>query len=202
MWSNILEVVTGLLMAVYFAIVKVVKLCLPSALFEKDITGQVVLITGGGSGIGRLMCLKFARLGATVVTWDINEAGNEETVAMIKKEGNKAFAYTVNMTNREEIYETAKKTKAEVGQVSILVNNAGIVSGTTLLDTPDEKIIRTFDVNILAHFWTIKAFLPDMISHKQGHLVNIASLAGQSGTNKLVDYCASKFAAVGLDEAL
>ena len=57
MWSNILEVVTGLVMAIYFAIVKVVKLFLPSAMFEKDITGQVVLITGGGSGIGGLMCL-------------------------------------------------------------------------------------------------------------------------------------------------
>jgi len=89
-----------------------------------------------------------------------------------------------------------------VGHVSILVNNAGIVSGTALLDTPDSKIIRTFDVNILAHFWTLKAFLPAMISRKDGHIVNVASLAGHSGTNKLVDYCASKFAAVGLDESL
>merc|ERR1712228_626568 len=64
------------------------------------------------------------------------------------------------------------------------------------------KIIRTFDVNIMAHFWTIKAFLPTMIKNKRGHIVNVASLAGHSGTNKLVDYCASKFAAVGLDEAL
>ena len=167
-----------------------------------------------------LTVLRFARLGATVVSWDINTAGNEETIAMIKKEDkdNKAFAYTVDMTSkycslyssliltccydRNDIYECARKTKAEVGQVSILVNNAGIVSGTPLLDTPDEKIIRTFDVNIMAHFWTLKAFLPDMINHKQGHLVNVASLAGHSGTNKLVDYCSSKFAAVGLDEAL
>ena len=76
------------------------------------------------------------------------------------------------------------------------------MNGTALLDTSDERIIRTFDVNIMAHFWTIKAFLPDMISQKRGHLVNVASLAGHSGTNKLVDYCASKFAAVGLDESL
>ena len=62
--------------------------------------GQVVLVTGGGSGIGRLMCLRFARLGATVVSWDINKAGNEETIAMIKKEGNKALSYTVDMTNK------------------------------------------------------------------------------------------------------
>ncbi len=61
----------------------------------------------------------------------------------------------------------AEETKNKVGPVSILVNNAGIVSGTALLDTSDEKIIRTFDVNIMAHFWTIKAFLPDMISNRQ-----------------------------------
>merc|ERR1712181_175138 len=83
------------------------------------------------------------------------------------------------------------ETKEEVGPVTILVNNAGIVSGNTLLDTPDNKIVKTFEVNVFAHFWTIKAFLPD----------NIASLAGHAGTNKLVDYCSSKFAAVGLDEA-
>jgi len=202
MIENILEVIVGLLMAVYYALEKIVKLVLPQALFEKDISGQVVLVTGGGSGIGRLMCLRFARLGAIVVTWDINEAGNKETVAMIKKEGNKAFDFKVDMTNREGIYAAAKETKSKVGKVSILVNNAGIVSGTALLDTSDEKIIRTFDVNIMAHFWTIKAFLPDMLDQKEGHLVNVASLAGHSGTNKLVDYCSSKFAAVGLDEAL
>ena len=65
-----------------------------------------------------------------------------------------------------------------------------------------EKIERTFNVNVLAHFWTIKSFLPDMINAKKGHIVTVASLAGHSGTNKLVDYCASKFANIGMDEAL
>ena len=65
-----------------------------------------------------------------------------------------------------------------------------------------EKIERTFNVNVLAHFWTIKSFLPEMINNKKGHIVTVASLAGHSGTNKLVDYCSSKFANVGMDEAL
>ena len=106
------------------------------------------------------------------------------------------------MLCREDIYRAAEKTKEEVGLVTILVNNAGIVSGSTLLETPDTKIVKTFEVrifkdvtltllsllqvNILAHFWTIKAFMPDMIKHQNGHIVNVASLAGHSGTNKLV----------------
>ena len=65
-----------------------------------------------------------------------------------------------------------------------------------------DKIVRTFNVNVLAHFWTIKTFLPDMINAKKGHIVTIASLAGHAGTNKLVDYCASKSANIGMDEAL
>ena len=65
-----------------------------------------------------------------------------------------------------------------------------------------EKIERTFNVNVLAHFWTIKTFLPDMINQKKGHIVTVASLAGHAGTNKLVDYCASKSANIGMDEAL
>ena len=58
------------------------------------------------------------------------------------------------------------------------------------------------NVNVLAHFWTIKCFLPQMISAKKGHIVTVASVAGLAGTNKLVDYCSSKFANVGMDDAL
>merc|ERR1719153_1259458 len=201
MLMTILELGGAIVWTVYHMVEAGVKLLIPDKVFHKDISGQVVLVTGGGSGIGRLMCQRFARLGAIVVTWDINTAGNNETVDLIKKEGHRAFAFTVDMSNKEAIYSAATETKEKVGPVTILVNNAGIVSGNTLLDTPDTKIVKTFEVNVLAHFWTIKAFLPDMIASKGGHVVNIASLAGHAGTNKLVDYCSSKFAAVGLDEA-
>jgi len=201
MINDILDVLLALLTTLVASLVSLVKLLSPEKTWHKDIRGDIVLVTGGGSGIGRLMCLKLAKLGATIVTWDINTAGNEETARMIEKEGGKVHTYTVDMSSREQIYSMAGKVQDEVGAVTILVNNAGIVSGSRLLDTPDAKIIRTFDVNILAHFWTIKAFLPTMIEKKRGHVVNVASLAGYSGTNKLVDYCSSKFAAVGLDEA-
>jgi len=164
--STIVELLLALAWTVYFIIEAGVKLILPSHLFHKDIAGQIVLITGGGSGIGRLMCLKFAKLGAHVVTWDINCKGNEETVEMVAKQGCKATGYTVDMSSKQEIYEAAKKTKAEVGTVSILVNNAGIVSGSALLDTPDGRIVKTFEVNVLAHFWTIKHLLPSQAMMK------------------------------------
>merc|ERR1712126_435222 len=201
MIGTVVELVLALAVTFYYVVERLVKVFLPPKMFEKNISGQVVLISGGGSGIGRLMCLRFARLGAIVVTWDINTAGNNETVDLIKKEGHRAFSYTVDMSSRDDIYRAAEKTKEDVGPVTILANHAGIVSGMTVLDTPDTKIVKTFEVNVLAHFWTIKAFLPDMIKHKLGHIVNVASLAGHAGTNKLVDYCSSKFAAVGLDEA-
>ncbi|KAF0300583.1 Epidermal retinol dehydrogenase 2 [Amphibalanus amphitrite] len=94
------------------------------------------------------------------------------------------------------------KGQARSGQVTILVNNAGMVTGKPLLDIPDNLIEKTFEVNTLAHFWTCKAFLPDMMIAKKGHVVNIASLAGLQGMGRLTDYCASKFAAVGFHESL
>jgi len=90
----------------------------------------------------------------------------------------------------------------EVGTVDILINNAGIVTGRPLLECPDDMIQKTMDVNATAHFWMLKSFLPEMMARNRGHVVSIASIAGLSGCETLVDYCASKFAAVGLHETL
>jgi all-trans-retinol dehydrogenase (NAD+) len=197
----VLEVIYGLIYAMIFAVYNAGRNLFPDK-FSKNIEGEIVLITGGGSGIGRLVAQKFAGLGAIIVTIDVNEKGNDETVRMIRQAGHKAHGFVCDLSNKNEIYSVSKTVKSQVGDVSILINNAGIVSGTSLLGTPDDKIVRTFNVNVLAHFWTIKTFLPDMINAKRGHIVTIASLAGYSGTNKLVDYCASKSANIGMDEAL
>jgi len=202
MIDKIIEVISAFAYTFLLSIFSLLKLFIPDSYFYKSIKGENVLLTGAGSGIGRLMALKLARQGGIMVLWDMNTKGNEETADMIRKEGGKAFTYTVDVSNRDIIYEMSERVRKEVGDITILVNNAGIVSGTYLLDTPDQKITKTFDVNVMSHFWTIKFFLPKMIEMKKGHIANVASLAGHSGTNKLVDYCSSKFADVGLDEAL
>ncbi|XP_013189782.2 estradiol 17-beta-dehydrogenase 11 [Amyelois transitella] len=169
---------------------------------KRDLKGGIALVTGGGGGLGSLIALRLSRLGCTIVLWDINEQGLEDTVKLVKGIGGRCHGYVVNLANREDIYRMAKRVEQEVGRVSLLINNAGVVSGQYLLETPDHLIQRTFDVNVLAHFWTVKAFLPAMIDHNDGHIVTIASMAGHIGVAKLVDYCSSKAAACGFDESL
>lgn len=170
---------------------------------RKNVAGEIVLITGAGSGLGRLLALKFARLGAVLVLWDINKEGNEETCNMARDAGaTRAYAYTCDCSRREEVYRVADQVKKEVGDISILINNAGIVTGKRFLDCPDELMEKAFDVNFKAHLWTYKAFLPAMIANAHGHLVCISSSAGLFGVNGLADYCASKFAACGFAESI
>ncbi|KAM5313707.1 epidermal retinol dehydrogenase 2 [Glossophaga mutica] len=170
---------------------------------RKNVAGEIVLITGAGSGLGRLLALKFARLGAALVLWDVNKEGNEETCRMAQDEGaTRAYAYTCDCSQKEEVYKVADQVKKEVGDVSILINNAGIVTGRKFLNCPDELMEKSFDVNFKAHLWTYKAFLPAMIANNHGHLVCISSSAGLVGVNGLADYCASKFAAFGFAESI
>ncbi|XP_068236662.1 estradiol 17-beta-dehydrogenase 11-like isoform X2 [Palaemon carinicauda] len=179
-----------------------VRFFLPRDYQRKDVKDEIVLITGGGSGIGRLLCLKFAEKGAKIVTWDIDEEANKRTAQMVAEKGSICRPYTVDLSNPKDIYATAAKVKQEFGKVDILVNNAAIVTSSSLMNSLDDDIIQTFEINALSHFWTVKAFLGDMKLSNKGHIVTIASMAGWIGYNKMVDYCSSKFAAVGFDEAL
>jgi len=112
--------------------------------------GKNVLITGSASGIGRLMAHKIAAL-----LWDIDRPGLEALCDQLERWGYRAAAYhQCDLSDREEIEDTARQVLAEQGDVDILINNAGIVSGKPLLELSDDAIRRTFDINTLALFRT------------------------------------------------
>lgn len=169
---------------------------------EKDLTGEVVVITGAASGIGRLMAIQLAKCGCRLALWDLNGNALQDVVKEIESFGGEARAYAVDVTDRERVYELSRIVTENFGQVDILINNAGIVSGKTILDNNDALMEKTVQVNTIAHFWTLKAFLPGMLKRNHGHIVTIASLAGIQPVAGLIDYCASKFGAVGTAESL
>lgn len=166
-----------------------------------DLARSTVLITGGASGIGRLMAREASRRGAGVVLWDLSQEGAEAVRAEIEEAGGRAWAFGVDVTDRSAVDELAART-LELGPVDVVVNNAGVVTGTTLLDADPAAIERTFAVNTLALYWVTRAFLPAMVSRRHGRVVTIASAAGLIGVARQTDYAASKAAAVGFTESL
>ena len=161
--------------------------------------GARVLITGAGSGIGRLMALDAARRGAAeVIIWDLSEESAEAVRAQVAARGCAASTHIVNVADRDAVYSAA----VDCGPIDVLINCAGAVTGKYLMDTTDEAIIRTFQINTLALYWTTRAFLPAMVERDLGMIVNVASAAGILGVAKQTDYSASKFAAFGFTESL
>jgi len=169
---------------------------------EEDVRGEIVLITGSAHGIGKQTALKYASLGATVVCWDINDKLNKETVKEIQSQGGTAHHYVCDVMNRENILQVAEKVKKDIGSVTILVNNAGIMPCHTLVQHTETEIRKMFEINVMAHFWLIQTFLPDMITNNHGHIIALSSCAGIFGLRNLVPYCAAKFAVRGLMQAL
>lgn len=168
-----------------------------------DVEGRIALVTGGAAGIGRLLALELARRGAVPVVWDLTPESLDHTVAELDRlSSGRARGYVCDVRDAQAVYATAVRVRDDVGDPEVVVNNAGVVSGARLLDIPDEKIRRTFDVNVLALFWVTKAFLPAMLAANSGHLVTVASAAGLVGVARQTDYSASKHAAVGFDESL
>lgn len=168
----------------------------------KDVSDDIILITGAGHGMGREMATRFARLGAKVICVDINAQGNEETINLIKQEKGRAYAYLCDVTDRSAVFQLAEKVEKEVGVVTILVNNAGIMPCKPVLKHNEKEIKTLMDINVNGNLWMIQAFLPAMLDRNNGHIVAMSSMAGKMGLRNLVPYCGSKYAARGIMEAL
>jgi all-trans-retinol dehydrogenase (NAD+) len=160
------------------------------------------LVTGAARGMGRRLALEAVARGADVVAWDVDELGLAELRDLADEQRPGAVRTAVVDVTDEEAVRVAGEAALARGPVDILVNNAGVVSGADLLDLTPAQVRRTFGVNVLSLFWTSRVFLPPMVERNAGHVVTIASAAGLTGARRLVDYSASKHAAVGFDESL
>lgn len=169
---------------------------------KKDVKGKVFLVTGGAMGMGRAVAERFARDGARVVLWDLNESELDKTVRQMRERDWEVHSYVVDVTDRAQVYLTAEKVKKDVGTVDVVMNNAGIVRGGPFLEVPDEDHFATMDVNFNAYMWVTKAFLPEMMGRNEGHFINIASAAGLTCVPLLANYCASKAAVVNFTDSM
>ncbi len=167
-----------------------------------QLAGKNVLITGAASGIGRMLATAVAERGAQPLLVDLNADALAAAREELRNAGHDCSTFTCDLSDRAQIDALGKSVLAQEGHVDVVVNNAGIVSGKTLLESDASDIERTFAVNTLALFHVTRAFLPRMLERGQGHVVTIASAGGIAGTARLVDYCSSKFAAIGFDESL
>jgi all-trans-retinol dehydrogenase (NAD+) len=170
-----------------------------------DLSADVCVVTGAGQGLGRHIALQLAECGATLALWDVDGGKVERVAREIRESGGTATAYVVDCSKREEVYRAADRVRNEVGDAAVLVNNAGIVGlrgsyvGGAL---SDEMIVKTFSVNALAHYWTVRAFLPWMMDNNYGYVVNIASFAAYVGTPQSVAYAATKAAVRSFSDSL
>lgn len=168
----------------------------------KNLSGKNILITGTGSGIGRLMAHYVADEGANTALIDINEAGLGTTVEEVRRRKVKAEGYVCDISNREAVTDTVARIRKDFGPVDVLINNAGTVIGKSFFDLTVEEMQRTMNINYWGHIYFTKALIGEMIERNSGAIVNIASSSGLLGMPILSDYAASKFAEVGFSESL
>ncbi|KAI1872846.1 uncharacterized protein JN550_003720 [Neoarthrinium moseri] len=159
-----------------------------------DWPNEIAVVTGGAGGIGGHVVQLLAERGVKVVVLDIQDLTYEA--------GPNVHYYKCDLTNTSDVKKVAAKVRAEVGDPTILVNNAGIARGKTILETTEKDLKFTFDVNTFAHFYTVREFLPAMIKRDHGMVVTVASFAAWLTVPNMVDYGASKAAAASFHEGL
>jgi len=164
--------------------------------------GHIAVVTGGGSGIGRAICLGYAAEGARVAVADVNEAGAAETAEMIARASGEARSYALDVTDRGSCKTLADSVARDFGAVSILVNNAGIVRREKLTAADaDADWDAVIDVNLMGPYNVTKAFL-DVLKQTKGRIINLGSIQSFVHTGNAIAYTASKTGILGFTKAL
>ncbi len=166
-----------------------------------NLQSKTILITGGASGIGKIMARLLLERKAKVVILDINQENIDLTIAELSSKGS-IIGYNVDIANSYQIQETTKKIKQEIGIIDVLINNAGIIVGKYFNEHSMEDISKTMEINATAPMVLTKLLLEDMLLQNAGHICNIASSGGLVSNPKMSVYAASKWALIGWSDSL
>ena len=163
-------------------------------MFQIDLTGKTVAITGASQGIGEAIAEVFSESGASVILLARNKNKLEENVKKIKN----AKYFVLDVSNSEDV----NKVFSQIDQIDILINNAGIHFNDTIADTEISKWKELMSINLDGAFYCSKAVLKKMIKNKSGRIINISSVCGKTGWSFSGAYNASKFALIGLTQTM
>ena len=158
-----------------------------------DLTGKVALVTGATHGLGMAMAKGIGRAGATlIINGNSSNEKIDKAVAIFKSEGIKAFGYRFDVTNEDQVQKAIARIENEVGIIDILINNAGIIKRTPLLDMEVTDFEQVIKVDLVSPFIVSKAVVKGMIKRKSGKIINICSMMSELARNTVGAYAAAK----------
>ncbi len=164
--------------------------------------GKTAIVTGGGSGIGRALCLELAKNGALVIVADIDENGANETAKLVSQSGGEAEAVVLDVTIEEDVRLRVEQTVEKYGRLDYMFNNAGISMGGEVRDMTPDHFRRIMDINLSGVIYGTLAAYQVMIEQGFGHIINTASYYGLVPLPLSTPYNTTKFAVVGLSNSL
>ncbi len=165
---------------------------------------KVVLVTGGARGIGRAICLRFAREGAHVITCDLDESGLASLAREVKEQGGSGAieGRVLSVTDRQAVDQFVEAVGEARGRIDVLVNNAGITRDGLLMGMEDEQFDQVLSTNLYSVFYLTRAVSRIMIRQRYGRIVNIASVSGVMGNAGQCNYAASKAGVIGFTKSV
>lgn len=166
-----------------------------------NLQSKRVIITGGGSGIGKAIARKFAEAGALIAVCDINYEAAQIAAKEIEIIGAKAIAYKVDVGDYKSVCEITEKIVQDFGTIEILINNAGITKDSLLLRMKEEDFDEVIRINLKGTFNFTRACLKYLIKERRGRIINISSVIGEMGNIGQANYAAAKAGIIGFTKA-
>lgn len=167
-----------------------------------DLNGKIAIVTGASQGIGETIAVEMAKSGANVFCLARNKNALDSTINKIISNGDKASAYSCDISNNEQFNNIVTDIFKEYGSIDILVNNAGITNDTLLMRMSDDQWDSVLNINLKGSFTCTRSVIKYMMKKKSGRIINITSIVGLTGNAGQANYAASKAGLIGMTKSI